>query len=401
MKILLIDDEEFALMLLERQLANLGYTDVSSYMHAEEALGAFDSEQSGIDVVFCDLQMPEMDGVELVRHLARLGYSGSVVLVSGEDKQILKTAAELAKAHRLNVLGALHKPVKPERLREVLARHAIEPKSRTTIDRTRNYEADDLAYAIEYGQFVNYYQPKVDMASGTISGVETLVRWRHPQDGIVGPKWFINAVEKYDLVDDLTRIVLTNAMREARIWRDAGLSLSIAVNASMDSLCRLDFPDWVANAAESEGFRLSNLVLEVTESKLMENRLAALDVLTRLRLKHIGLSIDDFGTGYSSLAQLRDVPFTELKIDQSFVHGACRDRALQAIVEASLGIARQLGMRTVAEGIEDRADWDFLRTRACDTAQGYFLAKPMPAADFIDWVEDWDTRYQSLEDTRS
>jgi EAL domain-containing protein (putative c-di-GMP-specific phosphodiesterase class I) len=128
----------------------------------------------------------------------------------------------------------------------------------------------------------------------------------------------------------------------------------------------------------------------VTESRLMKGLLTPLDILARLRLKHIGLSIDDFGTGHSSLAQLRDIPFDELKVDRGFVHGACRDASLRAIFEASVGMARRLGMKTVAEGVEDQADWDFVRAAGCDLAQGYFIARPMPGADLAGWMADWD-----------
>jgi len=164
----------------------------------------------------------------------------------------------------------------------------------------------------------------------------------------------------------------------------------------MDNLGSLEFPDFVARAADKAGVSPTSLVLEVTESRLMKDPLAALDILTRLRLKHIGLSIDDFGTGHSSLAQLRDIPFDELKVDRGFVHGACRDASLRAIFEASLGMARQLGMKTVAEGVEDQEDWDCLRATGCDMAQGYFIAKPMPAADLAGWIAQWEARYSKL-----
>lgn len=144
------------------------------------------------------------------------------------------------------------------------------------------------------------------------------------------------------------------------------------------------------------GIPPSSMVLEVTESRLMKDPLVPLDILTRLRLKHIRLSIDDFGTGHSSLAQLRDIPFDELKVDRGFVHGAHCHAPLRAILEASLGMARQLGMKTVAEGVEDRLDWDFLRTAGCDLAQGYFIAKPMPAERIVDWMPEWGSRRHEL-----
>jgi EAL domain-containing protein (putative c-di-GMP-specific phosphodiesterase class I) len=226
--------------------------------------------------------------------------------------------------------------------------------------------------------------------------VEALVRWQHPKDDLVFPDQFITTAEEHGLIDELTRVVLTAALQQARIWQDAGLHLRVAVNVSMDNISSLEFPDFVARTAAKAGVPLTNLVLEVTESRLMKNPLAALDILTRLRLKHISLSIDDFGTGHSSLAQLRDIPFDELKVDRGFVHGAWRDSSLRAIFEANLGMAQQLGMKTVAEGVEDLEDWDFLCAAGCDLAQGYFIARPMPAEEIMGWLPTWESRLNKL-----
>ena len=390
MKILLVDDEPFALKLLSRQLEKLGFMNVISHEHAAAALAQMEFEAGTFDLIFCDLQMPGMDGVEFIRELVRIGYAGGLVLVSGENERILQTAENLSKAHRLNVLGALHKPVLPEQLKPVLNNHALRAATAHVIHKT--YAPEALRRAIAGGQLVNYYQPKVDIASGTLAGVETLVRWRHPEDDLVFPDQFIATAEEHDLIDDLTRTVLTAALRQARLWQDDGLHLHVAVNVSMNNLGSLEFPDFVARAALNAGVPPTSLVLEVTESRLMKNPLAALDILTRLRLKRIGLSIDDFGTDHSSLAQLRDIPFDELKIDRSFVHGAWRDSSLRAIFDASLGMAQQLGMKTVAEGVEDRDDWDFLHKTGCDIAQGYFIARPMPADDLPAWIQAWKVR---------
>lgn len=391
MKILLLDDEPLVLKLLTHQLAKLGFSEVILHERAQDALSLLEKDVGAIGLVFCDLQMPKMDGVEFVRHLARIGYAGGLVMVSGEDDRILKTAEKLALAHRLNVLGALHKPVSPEQLWQVLENRPARVATPSHASR-EVYEPGDLKRAIANAELVNYYQPKVELVSGSVAGVETLVRWRHPRDGLVFPDQFIPTAEEHGLIDDLTRTVLSSALRQARVWQDKNLHLHVAVNISMDNLGNLDFPDLLAREAQKEGISLTSLMLEVTESRLMKNPTAPLDILTRLRLKHIGLSIDDFGTGHSSLAQLRDIPFNELKVDRGFVHGACRDASLRAIFEASVGMARQLGMQTVAEGVEDRDDWDFLRAAGCDLAQGYFIAKPMPADDLAPWVIDWEAR---------
>lgn len=400
MRILVIDDEPFVLKLMVRQLANLGYHDVVACERAQDACALLTSVGEPFGLLICDLQMPDMDGVEFLRHLGRIGYAGDIVLASGEDERILQTAGRLGAAHRLQVLAALQKPVKTELLRRVLE-GAAAPSAAAPRAAARAYDADELRRAIAGGELVNHYQPKVEIASGAVVGVECLVRWSHPRDGLVFPDHFIGVAEEHGLIDDLTRAVLTGALRQARAWQDAGLDLHVAVNVSMDNLAALEFPDFVANAASEAGFATTSLVLEVTESRLTKDLRAALEILARLRLKRVGLSIDDFGTGHSSLAQLRDFPFDELKVDRGFVHGACRDGLLRAIFAASRGMARQLGMRIVAEGVEDRADWDFLRACDCDLAQGYFIARPMPGAALLGWIPEWTARLRELDSAPS
>jgi EAL domain-containing protein (putative c-di-GMP-specific phosphodiesterase class I)/FixJ family two-component response regulator len=394
-KTLLIDDDPFVLRMLARQLERLGCESVASCESAKSAQALLESEFETIGLVFCDLQMPDIDGVEFVRHLARIGYRGGLVLVSGENGRILQTVRKLAQAHQIDMIAALAKPVSLEQLREVLASNTSRRASAARAGR-HAYAPSELKHALAAGQFVNHYQPKVALATGELVGVEALVRWQHPTAGLVLPDQFIATTEEHGLIDPLTRCVLASALRQGRLWRDAGLELQLAVNVSMDNLAALDFPDVVAQLANEAGVALSGIVLEVTESRLMKDLRAPLDILTRLRLKRIGLSIDDFGTGHSSLAQLRDIPFDELKLDRSFVNGASADPALRAIVEATLRMARQLGMKSVAEGVEERADWDLLRTLGCDVAQGYLIARPMPGSDLPAWWKAWQPRRVEL-----
>ncbi|WP_458735442.1 EAL domain-containing response regulator [Zobellella taiwanensis] len=394
MKILVIDDDTFICRLLGRQLNMLGFPDVEQYEHASHAVHRLESRPDEVELIFCDLQMPDMDGIEFIRQLAHLGYRGVLVLVSGEDERILQSAERLARAHRLRVAGTLFKPVASDQLHRLLQGLPGTSQDRSTT--SASYSAMALAEAMANGQLINHYQPKVDLQSGALVGVETLVRWQHPQDGLVYPDQFIPLAEDHGLIDDLIQVVLQQTLQDARTWLQAGHPLQLAVNVSMDNLVRLDFPEFVAEAARAAGVAPSLLILEVTESHLMSNPQAALDILTRLRLKRIGLSIDDFGTGHSSLAQLRDIPFTELKIDRSFVHGAWRNSALRTILSASLDMARRLGMHTVAEGVEDKDDWDYLRNAGCDVAQGWFIAKAMPADRLLPWLAEWEQRRLTL-----
>ena len=390
-RILVLDDESFMLKLIGHVLTNLGFTQVTSFDSGRAALESFDSSHEPPDLILLDLNMPEMDGIEFVRHLVERLYTGSLILISGEDERMLLTAVKLVRAHQIPVLGHLHKPVKPEALSELLDNW--KPRSLGNFRAaSKVYGADAVRNAINNSELVNYYQPKVLVTTGRVVGVETLVRWRHPVDGLVFPDQFISVAETNGLIDDLTRVVMTSALAQTKVWQDAGLALRVAINVSMDNLASLGFPDFVAGLTANAGVSPQEVVLEVTESRLMPDLRTPLEILTRLRLKRFRLSIDDFGTGHSSLSQLRDIPFDELKIDRGFVHGACSNERVRAIYNASLSLARQLGMEIVAEGVEDRDDWDYLRQTGCDLAQGYFIAKPMPAADLPAWMEAWQER---------
>ena len=387
--LLVVDDDPFTLKLIARILSKAGFDRVTGCVSGLAALAVIDAwEVTSNKLIMCDLQMPEMDGVEFVRHLVKRNYVGGLILVSGADEKVLQTAEKLAKAHHLSVLGYIRKPVTAQQLSDLIARW--KPSSASDAPPLkRAYSPDEVGQAIAQHQLVNVYQPKVAVQTAEVVGVETLVRWQHPVDGLVFPDRFIAVAEEHGLIDDLTRVVLAQAFAHTRVWLAQGMKLRVAVNLSMDNLTSLDFPDFAADAAIAAGIRPEDAVLEVTEGRLMRDPLSPLDVLTRLRLKGFSLSIDDFGTGYSSLAQLRDLPFDELKVDRSFVHGAAGDASIRAIFEASEKLARQLSLQMVAEGVEDRADWDFLLTSRCDMAQGYFVAKPMPAQAIPDWIVRW------------
>lgn len=399
MKILILDDDPFVIKLLSTQLRAFGLKsrdlELVTCERGDIAVNVLEAGHRDISLIFCDIQMPEMDGVQFIRHLVRLGYRGAVVFVSGEIPRILQAVERLAIAHGLNVLGALHKPVTPEHLQRVMDDVMQET---VLADRPveKVYDRAELRRAIDGGELINHYQPKVDMASGKVVGVEALVRWQHPDDGLVMPAKFVPITEESGFIQDLAKVVLMSALQHSRQWRAAGHMLDVSINLSMANLSSLELPDFIEHEAHEAGVPLSSLIFEITESQLMEDPRAQLDILTRLRLKGCRLSIDDFGIGYSSLAQLRDLPFDELKIDRSFVHGAAQDSSLRAIVESSLLLARQLEMKVVAEGIEEWADWDLLRTARCDMAQGYLLAKPMADERVGAWIESWEDRRVDL-----
>ena len=396
MNILVVDDEPFVLKLHLRLLANLGYTSVTLCEGAMRALETMDLADKPVDLILLDLNMPGMDGIEFLRHLVKRDYRGSLILVSGEDERVLQAAEKLVQAHQITSLGHLRKPVTPEMLAAFMAKW--KPVSLCDASAAKkNYSAEEVHAAIDNGELVNYYQPTVSLTTGHVVGVETLVRWRHPADGMVFPDQFIGVAEAHGLICDLTRKVIAGALTDVNAWQqewqqETGLALQVAINVSMDDLQSLDFVDYVVGQAAAAGVLPNRVALEVTESRLMQDMRVPLEVLTRLRLKRFRISIDDFGTGHSSLAQLRDMPFDELKIDRGFVHRAWAEETVRAIFNTSVNLAKQLGMDIVAEGVEDRADWDFVRRSKCDIAQGYFIAKPMPGNLLSDWIIDWEDR---------
>jgi EAL domain-containing protein (putative c-di-GMP-specific phosphodiesterase class I)/CheY-like chemotaxis protein len=397
MKILLVDDDPFVLQLLSVQLRTFAQPDIELVCHTsgQAALGFLERDQH-VDIVFCDLQMPEMDGVEFVRHLVRLCYTGSLVLFSGENHRTRQAVEQLARVHGLQVLGTLGKPVATESLLKLLARAvpALSPPS--PVAQSPLYSPAELELAISRDELLNYYQPKVELATGKVAGFEVLVRWQHPRDGLVLPCHFVPMSEEHGLAGHLGVAVMRGALRDLHRWLDAGHYFDLAVNLSLASVSSLDYPDSLAAQADAAGVPLNHLVLEITESRLMDNPQVQLDVLTRLRLKQVRLSIDDFGTGYSSLEQLRDLPFDELKIDRGFVHRAAHTPSLRTILEASLRLAKELGLRTVAEGVEERDDWDLLCASGCDMVQGFFVAKPMPGDEVTGWLAEWESRRNTL-----
>jgi diguanylate cyclase len=244
-----------------------------------------------------------------------------------------------------------------------------------------------LRRALERDELILHYQPKIDLHSGRVLGAEALVRWQHPDHGLLLPGEFIPLAERTGLIHPLTRWVLDAALAQAAEWHRAGHRLSIAVNISTRSLLDPAFPDQVAERLAFWQLPAGALVLEVTESAVMADPARALEVLGRLHTLGVGLAVDDFGTGYSSMAYLKALPVDELKVDRSFVGQMETSNSDAVIVRSTIDLGHNLGLRVVAEGVETQDTWERLKALGCDTAQGYHLGRPMPAADLEPWLE--------------
>jgi diguanylate cyclase (GGDEF)-like protein len=246
----------------------------------------------------------------------------------------------------------------------------------------------DIRAAVENDEFVLHYQPKVSMATGRTVGVEALVRWRHPELGLIMPGDFMPLVERTALITRMSLKILSQALRQSRAWYEQGLDVPVAVNLSPRSLHQNDLPDRVADILAEVGVGADRLCLEITETAIMIDEASAEAVVRRLAERGVRFAIDDFGTGYSSLTRLRRLPVSELKIDRSFVRNLATNNEDAVIVRALVDLGHSLGQRIVAEGIEDEAAWRALKTWGCDAAQGYHLCRPIAPGPLTTWLRE-------------
>jgi diguanylate cyclase (GGDEF)-like protein len=257
--------------------------------------------------------------------------------------------------------------------------------------------ADELQTAMTSDQLVLYYQPKVDLATGIVHSVEALVRWDHPTRGLLYPDAFLPLVEESGLMATMTLLVFEMALDQAAAWQGQGRDLTIAVNLSASSLVDAELPEQIAAMLAARGVPPSALQLEITEEFLMADRDRAQAILTRLRNSGVQISMDDFGTGYSSLSYLRDLPIDELKLDQSFVFPMADDARAAALVASVISLAHSLGLRIVAEGVANDVAYAELARMGCDQAQGYFISRPVPAAELDHWLSNRHAVDQSTD----
>jgi EAL domain-containing protein (putative c-di-GMP-specific phosphodiesterase class I) len=284
---------------------------------------------------------------------------------------------KLGRERGLSMGVVLRKPILTEILREQLSR--LKCLSRQEL-------SADLPRALADGQLYLEFQPKLDCRSSRFTSVEALVRWNHPERGIIAPTQFIPLAEEIGLISRITDWVIAAAANQAVCWRADQLALDVAVNVSARDVEDLSFPDRLERRCRDAGLDPSYMTIELTETGAMREVVQMMDVLTRLRLKGFKLSIDDFGMGYSSLVQLQRMPFSEIKIDRWFVMQMTSTYSCRVIVEIVIDLARKLGLNSVAEGVEDEAALNSVIEMGCDAVQGYHLCPPVSASRVAEFV---------------
>ena len=387
-EVLIIDDDPLLRVIAESYFRAKGGKSVRSAEDGLVALEVLDSLEVPPGLILCDLNMPNIDGLQFLRLLKQRNYSGPVIILSSEHSSIITMAEKLAKTHELNIIAALAKPLKHIELDAILLK--LKKPVSEKLARTRQaFAKKDLQFAIGSGSILPWYQPKIDTQSGKIVGVEALARWIHPEFGIINPDDFIPLAERTGLIKALTHKIIRQTIKDAKRLTRLHLNLKIAINLSVKVLDDVELPDQISWLVEEADLDARKFTFEITESGIVEKDAVPIEVLARLRMLRFGLSIDDFGTAYSNLEHLMQFPFTELKIDQMFVSKALSDPKAMASVETSIALARKLGLSIVAEGVETPEDRKYLEKLGVDELQGFLFAKALPFEKLIDYIYNW------------
>jgi EAL domain-containing protein (putative c-di-GMP-specific phosphodiesterase class I)/CheY-like chemotaxis protein len=396
--ILIIDDDAFAVKVVTSQLHKLGYKNTLGITEPLKALEYLREHKGEVKTIVCDLQMPDLDGIELIQKIGAEGFSGHILLVSGEDPRVIRSAQRLVESMKMSLVGAMPKPIKLEALAALLesASQPIAPTAK--IDQIPN---EQLRSGLQTSQFVNFYQPKVDMGTGAVVGWEALIRWEHPEHGLLNPARFLPEMEASGLGNELLMHVLTGPTGALNVLRDqvekGNASFKVAVNLADSNLLDPRLPEKLLDLMLEYGVSPKNLMLEVSEERSTEDRTISNTTLSRLALKGFPLSLDDFGAGDTTMADLSDIAISELKFDRSFVQNVDQDSAQRRSLSSCINMADTLGLNTVAEGVETLEEWNTVRSIGCRVVQGYLVGKPMPVASLARWYKEWDARVQTGE----
>jgi EAL domain-containing protein (putative c-di-GMP-specific phosphodiesterase class I) len=378
---LVVDDDPLMTELIAMLLRDCGFVQIDIADGGHAALEHL--SRSTADLLICDLNMPGMDGVQLMSRIAALEQRPAIILVSGEHSRILDSSRQFAEAKQLTLLGVLRKPVAREPLISLLDLY----RPQTELPRADPVHAPlDAAYlseSIGNGAVRLLYQPKMDLRSGGMVGVEALLHWTHPTSGILPSALVVDAAEQCGLIDELTLAVLARATRDRRTAAEKGVFLDFAINVSLKNLHHANIVERMLDAVAAGLGEPSDFTLEITETHLVDDLARILEPLLRLRLFGFKISLDDYGTGASSMQLLSQLPSTELKIDRSFVTAAPKSAQGRAFMQSAVELALQMGQSIVAEGIETEEQRALALELGCQVGQGYLFSRPLPFEELM------------------
>ena len=378
--------ERRALVALLGQLGAGQVTDVADGPAALQALEA--GATPLVNVALIDLDLPGMDGLALLRRLGEVKCAARLIVTGAQPAGLLFSVETLAEAFGIELLGAIARPVTAVTLKPVLENYTPLPRFAQPPSEPQ-FTFQQVGIGLQKRQFEPYFQPKIELATGQVKGLEVFARWNHPEHGVLGPASFVDALGESGRIDFLDWSMIELAVERQRWLQDQDIAIPISLNIASETLAHPAFVRQMSACLERHEVAATDVTFEISESSVLNTDPDFIERLVRLRMMGFGLAIDDYGTGRSNLQLLARIPFTELKIDRSFVDGASRRLPLSTVLRSCLSLAHSLERKSVAVGVETRRDWDFLQALGCTYAQGYHIANPMPATAFPAWLGDW------------
>lgn len=386
LKILVVDDSNVQRSHVMNMCKAQGLSQVTGAINGEDAVEKLTQEH--FDLVFIDLEMPVMDGVELARKIAKEKLVNAVIILSSKDPSLISSIGTMAESDGLQVLGTFQKPIKEVDLKASLKRLSSQVSQKESKALYNRLCKDDLVSGISEQQITLYYQPKLTCKGLLLKGVEALARWTHPKLGFVSPVEFITAAEEFNIISELTHYLFDIALKQKVAWREHGVNFHLAFNLSPLSLADSDLANNIATQVNHYNIDPKDIVLEVTEHAICGELSTAIETLAKLRLKGFKLAIDDYGTGFANAQQLSRVPATELKLDRILVDNVATRPQQLTILKSTVNLAKDIGLTTVAEGVENYDDFKLVSELGGDLVQGYYFAKPMTADNLTLWLKN-------------
>lgn len=388
LKVLIAEDDGFSQQLIAEMLKINHVSDIHFAGSGDEVLTKM-ADGLAPDLLICDLNMPGLDGIDLLKILGDRRFPGEIIVISGCDKRIIKAACKIAIHNHLNLTGGIEKPIDSKKLKRLVQYCCETRRTLRLVDEPQVITKLELLQAFEKKQFIAYFQPQVSVQKGSVEGVECLSRWRHPLRGVLLPGEFMPAIRRYQLDAVFIEYIFKAALKAfAVIHQECGVA-TLAINLSPEVLQDESLPQHLKALVEAEGLAIHQIKIQVCENEYVDDESLPIAILNHFCLKGFGLSIDDFGTGYSNLSRISQVPITEIKIDRRFVIEAHDDEVALSIIRNTVHLAKQLHVKTVAEGIENMSDWQLMRDLGCDLIQGYIVARPKELGQFKIWFSSW------------
>lgn len=386
LNVLLVDDSASILKFVRAVLEdNYNIANIHSAHSVPEALQVL-RHSNHINLLFLDLNMPNIDGIQLLEKLNEIKFKGYLVIMSGVSTQIISSIELLAKKYGLNYIGTLLKPIHESDFDTIINKIGTSREKLSKAESLKNYE---IIRAIKNDDIEVLYQPQVDLISREFIGVEALCRLKHPRLGLITPERFIDKAEESELIVHITLAVLKRSLKDCHKWHQYGLDINLSVNASPIALQQPEFADTTLQLLEQFNIPENKLCIEITEGVLADNELQELVNLNRLNMRGVELALDDFGQNHSTVERLQKIPLSYLKLDKSYFIEYKDSIQQLSLINSSLALANKLNLKTIAEGVENAEIMSLATEIGCNIGQGFYIAKPMQAKEIILWAKSW------------